>query len=186
MRNPSSRPCTAGIPPCPPGRARASSSNTVAEAPWPTSRTSDVHRAQVLGSIAEKAGIVPFMQLAAQMMRTEPYASTRRVFWVVDNDSSHNGARFVARMDAAWPTVTLVHLPVHASWLNQMEIYFSILHCKTISCAGFPDLDPLAHRVMAFQEYYSTMAEPFDWNYTRHDLNDYLRRLAVREPMFAA
>ncbi len=53
-------------------------------------------------------------------MTTEPYASARRVFWIVDNGSSHNGLHSVERMHAAWPTAQLVHLPIHASWLNQI------------------------------------------------------------------
>lgn len=146
----------------------------------------DVHRGQVMGTIAEKTGIVPFMELVAQVMHTEPYASAHRVFWVVDNGSSHNGAPSVARMRTAWPTATLVHLPVHASWLNQVEIYFSILQRKAITGADFPNLDTLAARIMAFQEHYNTTGEPFDWKYTRRDLNDYLHRLGTHEPTFAA
>lgn len=146
----------------------------------------DVHRAQVFGSIAPSTGIAPFMALAAQVMAAEPYASAHRVFWVVDNGSSHNGAPSVARMGAAWPNATLVHLPVHASWLNQVEIYFSIVQRQAIACADFPDLDALADRLLAFQARYNTLAEPFDWKYTRHDLNDYLHRLAAHEPVFAA
>jgi hypothetical protein len=49
----------------------------------------------------------------------EPYASARRVYWVVDNESSHRGQRSVEPMSARGPTRRLVHLPVHASWLNQ-------------------------------------------------------------------
>jgi transposase len=94
----------------------------------------DVHRAHVLGQIAPKTGIEPFTDLVAEVMTTEPYASARRVFWVVDNGSSHNGQRSIERMHTTWPTATLVHLPVHASWLNQVEIYFSILQRKAISC----------------------------------------------------
>lgn len=89
-------------------------------------------------------------------------------------------------MRAAWPTTTLVHLPMHASWLNQAEIYFFILQRKAITCAEFPDLDTLAARIMAFQGYYKTTAEPFDWGYIRHDLNTYLHRLGTHEPIFAA
>lgn len=146
----------------------------------------DVHRAQVIGSIAPSTGIAPFMALAGQVMAAEPYASARRVFWVVDNGSSHNGAPSVARMGAAWSNAVLVHLPVHASWLNQVEIYFSIVQRQAIAGADFPDLDALASRLVAFQEFYNTTAEPFDWKYTRHDLNDYLHRLGTHEPMFAA
>ena len=80
-------------------------------------------------------------------------------------------------MAAAWPTATLVHLPVHASWSNKVQIYFSILQRKAISPNDFRDLDHLAERVLAFQERYNHAAEPFDWTYTRDDLNAFLRRL---------
>lgn len=139
----------------------------------------DVHRAHVLGRIAPKTGIEPFTDLVAQVMTTEPYASARRVFWVVDNGSSHNGARSIERMQTAWPTATLVHLPIHASWLNQVEVYFSILQRKAISPNDFTDLDHLAERIMGFQDRYNSTATPFDWTYTRNDLKALLQRLDV-------
>ncbi len=137
----------------------------------------DVHQAHVLGTIAPKTGIEPFKQLVEQVMTTEPYASANRVFWVVDNGSSHNGWRSVERMEQAWPTATLVHLPVHASWLNQVEIYFSILQRKAIAPSDFHDLDELAARILAFQDRYNAVATPFGWKYTRNDLNNFLTRL---------
>jgi transposase len=137
----------------------------------------DVHRAQVIGTIAPTTGIDPFTDLVEKVMTTEPYASARRVFWVVDNGSSHNGQRSIERMNTAWPTATLVHLPIHASWLNQVEIYFSILPRKAISPTDFADLDDLASRILAFQDRYNATAEPFDWTYTRDDLHTFLRRL---------
>jgi len=100
----------------------------------------------------------------------------------VDNGSSHNGARSIERMQTAWPTATLVHLPVHASWLNQVEIYFSILQRKAISPSNFRDLDELAERITACQDRYNPTAEPFDWTYTRAELNAYLKRLTDHEP----
>lgn len=141
----------------------------------------DVHRAHLIGRIAPKTGIEPFAELVAQVMTTEPYASARRVFWVVDNGSSHNGARSVDRMNQAWPTATLVHLPVHASWLNQVEICFSIVQRKAITPNDFADLDDLAQRILAFQDRYNANAEPFDWTYTRADLNAFLKRLGDRD-----
>jgi len=137
----------------------------------------DVHQARVLGSIAPKTGIEPFTHLVEHVMTTEPYASANRVFWVVDNGSSHNGWRSVERMEQAWPTATLVHLPVHASWLNQVEIYFSILQRKAINPTDFANLDDLTARILAFQNRYNTTATPFGWKYTRNDLNDFLTRL---------
>ena len=141
----------------------------------------DVHRAQVLGRIAPKTGIKPFTDLVDQVMTTDPYASARRVYWVVDNGSSHNGQASIDRMRTAWPTAELVHLPVHASWLNQVEIYFSILQRKAINPADFRDLDHLAERILSFQDRYNTAATPFDWTYTRADLNAFLRRLSDRD-----
>jgi len=137
----------------------------------------DVHRAHVIGQVAPKTGIAPFEQLVQQVMSVEPYASAERVFWVVDNGSSHSGQRSIDRMNQAWPTATLVHLPVHASWLNQVEIYFSILQRKAIDPGDFPHLDALAERVLAFQDRYNAKANPFDWTYTRDDLNAFLHRL---------
>ena len=137
----------------------------------------DIHRAQVIGTIAPKTGIEPFTDLVNAVMSTEHYTSAKRVFWVVDNGSSHNGQASVDRMNQAWSTATLVHLPVHASWLNQVEIYFSILQRKAISPADFADLDDLATRILAFQNRYNDAAAPFDWKYTRRDLNDFLTRL---------
>lgn len=76
----------------------------------------DVHRAQVLGRITPKAGIGSFTDLVAQAMTTEPYAFARRVFWVVENGSSHFGQRSIDRVSATWPNAILVHLLVHACW----------------------------------------------------------------------
>jgi transposase len=84
----------------------------------------DVHAARLFGSVAQKTGIVPFMALVERVMTTEPYASADHVYWIVDNGSSHNGQRSISRMSAAWRNAHLVHLPVHASWLNQIEVVF--------------------------------------------------------------
>ncbi len=74
----------------------------------------DVHRAQLMGRVAPTTGIEPFTELVDQVMSTEPYASAKRVFWIVDNGSSHAGQRSVDRMYDTWPTAHLVHLPIHA------------------------------------------------------------------------
>ena len=145
----------------------------------------DVHAAQVIGRTAPTTGIEPFGQLVEQVMTTEPYASARRVFWVVDNGSSHNGIRSIDRMHAAWPTAELVHLPIHASWLNQVEIFFSIVQRKVIKPGDFADLDALAERLLAFQDRYNATAEPFDWHFGRKSLNRLLERLTAHEPLAA-
>jgi len=141
----------------------------------------DVHHARVIGSCASTTGIEPFTALVAQVMTTEPYASAQRVFWVVDNGSSHNGARSVERMRGAWPTAELVHLPVHASWLNQVEIYFSVVQRKLITPQDFPDVEVLEQRLLAFQDRYNRSARPFDWRFTRTALTELLDRVASHE-----
>jgi transposase len=141
----------------------------------------DVHQARVIGRCAPTTGIEPFSALVEQVMTSQPYASAKRVFWVVDNGSSHNGQRSVDRMRNAWPTAELVHLPVHASWLNQVEIFFSIVQRKVVKPQDFDDLDALARRLLAFQDRYNATAEPFDWRFTRKSLNRLLERLAAHE-----
>jgi transposase len=137
----------------------------------------DVHHPHVIGHTAPKTGIEPFTDLVETVMTQEPYASAKRVFWIVDNGSSHAGQASIDRMREAWPNAVLVHLPVHASWLNQVEIYFSILQRKAIETGDFADLHDLEKRILAFQNRYNHSAEPFGWKYTRDDLNQYLARL---------
>lgn len=105
------------------------------------------------------------------------YVSARRVFWIVDNGSSHAGQASIDRMTTAWPTTHLIHLPVHACWLNQIEIYFSILQRKAIATGDFASPDDLAAQILAFQDRHNTTAKPLNWRYSRNDLNNYLTRL---------
>jgi transposase len=146
----------------------------------------DVHAARLFGRVAAKAGIVPFMELVDQVMSQQPYASARRVWWIVDNGSSHNGQRSIDRMAAAWPNARLVHLPVHASWLNQIEVVFSVIQRKVVKPADFADLAELADRLCRFEEHYNATARPFDWRFTTKDLAVLLERLDAHQPGLAA
>jgi hypothetical protein len=74
----------------------------------------DVRRGRVLGRSEPKGGIEAFDRLVHQVMTTEPYASARRVFWIVDNGSSHRGQASVCRLERRWPNLILVHTPIHA------------------------------------------------------------------------
>ena len=141
----------------------------------------DVHRAKVFGRCEATTGIVPFGRLVRQVMTVEPYASAERVFWVVDNGSSHRGQASVDRLQGEWPTLRLVHLPVHASWLDQVEIYFSVVQRKVVSPNDFFSLEVIASRLAAFEARYNAVAEPFDWRFTRDDLDELLARIAAHE-----
>ncbi len=137
----------------------------------------DVHRAKVFGRCEDTTGIVPLGRLVEQVMTAEPYASARRVFWIVDNGSSHRGQASVRRLEGQWPALRLIHLPVHASWLDQCEIYFSIVGRKALNPNDFTDTDDIARRLAAFEQRYNAVAEPFDWRFGRDDLDKLLARI---------
>src|SRR5205823_7650034 len=115
-----------------------------------------------------------------QVMGTEPYASARRVFWVVDNGSSHRGQAAVDRLNHRWPNARLVQLPVHASWLNQVEIYFSVIQRKVLTPNDFADLAAVEERLQLYEELTNRTPRPFDWKFDRRKLMAFLRRLDAR------
>ena len=138
----------------------------------------DCGQGKIFARCETTTGIEPFGRLVDQVMSIEPYASAERVFWILDNGSSHRGAASVDRLSRTWPNAHLVHLPVHASWLHQIEIYFSVVQRKVLTPNDFTDLDDLEQRLLAFQHRYEQAAKPFQWNFTRHDLDQLLQRLA--------
>ena len=137
---------------------------------WAYLAALDVHRARVFGRCERRSGKEPFDRLVEQVMTRPPYNDARRVFWIVDNGSSHRGLASVQRLQQKYPRLVLVHGPVHASWLNQIEIYFSIIQRKVLTPNDFPNLDALAQHLFDFQSYWQTIAKPFQWRFTRRDL----------------
>ncbi|MGZ4619077.1 MAG: transposase, partial [Frankiaceae bacterium] len=141
----------------------------------------DVHRARVIGRCEPTTGITAFMALVEQVMTQQPYASARRVFWVVDNGSSHRGDTAAQRLADAFPTAVMVHTPIHASWLNQVEIYYSIVQHKALSQNDFTDLAEVENRLLAFERRFNATATPFKWTFTADDLDDLLARIDAHE-----
>jgi len=141
----------------------------------------DVNRATIHGRCEATTGIEPFTALVAQVMTREPYASANRVFWVVDNGSSHRGQKAIDRLAEQFPNAIMVHTPVHASWLNQVEIYFSIIQRKALSPNDFTNLDLVEQRLARFEDRYNAAAKPFKWKFTTTDLADLLNRLERHE-----
>jgi hypothetical protein len=130
----------------------------------------DVHRAVVFGRCEPKTGKAAFGRLVDQVMDQEPYRSARRVFWVVDNGSSHRGQRAAEELQVRHPRIVVVHTPVHASWLNQIELYFSILQRKVLSPNDLYSLTELIDRIHAFGDRYSALGQLFAWTFTRQEL----------------
>ena len=137
----------------------------------------DVRRGGVIGRCEAKTGKAAFGRLVDQGMSQEPYRSAQRVFWIVDQGSSHRGEKAARELQARYPNLILVHLPTHASWLNQIEIYFSIIQRKVLTPNDFPDLAAVEQRLLAFEALYNDTARPFDWRFTRAQLEDRLAHL---------
>lgn len=144
----------------------------------------DVRRAKVFGRCESRSGIASFDRLVGQVMCQEPYCSAKRVFWIVDNGSSHRGEKAYRRLKEQWPTIELVHLPIHASWLNQIEIYFSVVQRKVLTPNDFGSLSELEERLLGFQERYEEVARPFEWRFTRSDLLNLLTKMNYNEPCY--
>ena len=138
----------------------------------------DVRRAKLFGLCENQTGIDSFHRLVDLVMGQEPYKSARRVFWITDNGSSHRGNPSVQRLSNWYPQALQIHTPVHASWLNQIEIYFSIVQRKVLTPNDFSDLENLIKQLMDFQLYYETIAQPFQWKFTREDLIKMLSRIS--------
>ena len=142
----------------------------------------DVHHGRVMGRCELKGGIASFDRLVRQVMIKEPYASASRVFWIVDNGSDHRGEASVTRLQGRWRNLLLVHLPVHASWLNQVEIYHSIVQRKVLTPNDFHDLAAVARALNDFERRYNAIAKPFEWHFSRHDLAQLLNCLEQQAP----
>ena len=147
---------------------------------WAYLAALDVHRAKVFGRCEDTTGIAPFERLVDQVMSQPPYRDARRVFWIMDNGSSHRGEACVRRLTHAHPRLVPVHGPVHASWLNQIEIYFSIVQRKALTPNDFSSLQDVAERLEHFERYYESIAKPFEWKFTRADLNRLIARMRIR------
>lgn len=156
------------------------------EGAWTYLAAWDVHRAKVFGRCEVKTGIAPVDRLVSEVMGQEPYKSARRVFWIMDNCSAHRGLKAAKRLRDKWPNAILVHTPVHASWLNQVEIYFSIVQRKVLTPNDFSSLAQLEQCLLAFQCHYEQSASPFKWTFTRRDLHTLLAKIAAKRLARAA
>lgn len=142
----------------------------------------DVHHANLFDRVEANSGREPFDRLVADVMSVEPYRSARTVFWIVDNGSSHAGQASIDRLESAYENLRLIHLPIHASWLNQIELYFSIVQRKALTPNDFDSLQALSERLLRFGDHYRQIARPFDWTFTRADLDRLLARIDAHTP----
>jgi hypothetical protein len=143
----------------------------------------DVRHGQVFGRCEERTGINSFGRLVEQVMTIEPYRSANRVFWVVDNGSSHRGQAAIKRLRKAYRKAVMVHTPVHASWLNQVEIYFSIIQRKVLTPNDFANLDEVEQRLRLYEELTNREPRPFAWKFNRAALQAFLVKLEAKRKL---
>ena len=136
----------------------------------------------LFGRTEPTTGIEPFGRLVEQVMTSRALRLGRRVFWVVDNGSSPSGPSLgrPARRRAG-PLCGSIHLPVHASWLNQIEIVFSVVQRKVVTPNDFHGRYQVETRLLEFQNSCQQIATPFEWQFTKADLNDLLDRITAHE-----
>jgi len=141
----------------------------------------DVRTGKVFAATPDTTGITPFMDLISQVMSRAEYKDAPRVFVIVDNGSDHRGQIAADRLRDAYPNTIMIHTPVHASWLNQVEIVFSVIQKKVLTPGDFPGLGTLSYALLAFVNRYNRTARPFNWKFNAGDLTALLRRISQRE-----
>lgn len=141
----------------------------------------DVGSGRVFHQTVPKNGIAPFAALLRQVVEQEPYRSARRLFFVVDNGGSHSRQKFQSRLDEwfpqpEYPEMTAVHLPKHASWLNQVELFFSLVGRKALRRFECRDRGEMAEHLERFIGTHNENPRPFNWRFTKEDLAERMKR----------
>ena len=174
-------------PSLPPGPGRPASSEHAYErgGAWHYLAAGDVHRGYVMGRCEPTTGSEPFGRLVNPVRAEEPYRSGTRLFWIVAKGSSHRGAAAIQRLQQVASRIMLVHTPVHASWLNQVEISFSLIQRKVLTPNDFADLDALRLRLAFYEELSTQCAEPLQWKFARTKLTTLLAKIEARQMALA-
>jgi DDE superfamily endonuclease len=169
--------------PCGPGQPARVEPEYRRGGAWQYLAAWDVRRGYVMGRCEAKTGIAPFGRLVEQVLAQEPYRSGERLFWVVDNGSSHRGEAAARRLRGMDARLILVPTPVHASWLNQVEIYFSIIQRKVLTPNDFADLEALRLRLALYEELSNQSPKPFRWKFDRAKLLALVAKIEAHEKL---
>jgi hypothetical protein len=141
----------------------------------------DVHTGQVSASTPVTTGIRPFMDLAGQVMARPEYSNAPRVFVIVDNGSGHRGQAAITPLAQAHPNAIMIHTPLHASWLNQIEIFFSVIQKKLATPNDFDSLEQLSATLLGSADRYNHTARPFTWKPAASDPHGPMDRISRHE-----
>jgi len=122
----------------------------------------NVHQGDVAGWVTDSTRSENFVDFLGDLVRQTPAGLD--LHCIVDNLKTHS-TDLVEQFLAAHPHVQLHYTPTHASWLNQVELFFSILERRLLRRGEFDSVDHLADRVVAFIKDYNRRAAPFRWTY---------------------
>lgn len=141
----------------------------------------EVGSGRVFHQTVPKNGIEPFRALLQAVVQQEPYRQARRLFLVVDNGGSHSRQKFQSRLDAwfprpEYPELVAVHLPKHASWLNQVELFFSLVGRKALRTFECKDRATMAAHLDRFIAAHNEDPQPFHWRFTKEALAERMLR----------
>jgi hypothetical protein len=143
----------------------------------------DVRRGYVMGRWEPTTGIESFGRLVDQVLGQEPYHAAARLFWIVDKGSSPRGEAAKHRLRQVDSRSMVVHPPVHASWLNQVEIYFSVIQRKVLTPNDFPDLEAIRLRWALYEELSNQSPTPCQWKFDRTKLTTLLAKIEVHQQL---
>jgi transposase len=122
----------------------------------------NVHQGDLAAWVTDSTRSENFVEFLDDLVALTP--AGLELHCIVDNLSAHF-TPLVERFLEAHPHVFLHNTPTHASWLNQVELFFSILERRLLRHGEFASVDELADRVIAFIEDYNRKAKPFRWTY---------------------
>jgi transposase len=127
----------------------------------------DTRSGEVIGLLRRRKRQAEFIELLEEIDRRTP-ATVTSIHLVCDNVSTHHG-----KLVRAWierhPRFRMHFTPVHCSWMNQVEQWFSILQRKRMKAPNFADLADLERRVLAFIYEWNQIAHPFAWTRASFD-----------------
>ncbi len=118
---------------------------------------------QVIGRSATRKRQEEFILLLEDIDR-QTSSEITSIYVVLDNLRMHTGKKVQAWLEKH-PRFIFHHPPVHCSWMNQIEQWFSILQRKRLTIANFSSKEELAERLTAFISEWNECAHPFNWTY---------------------
>ena len=139
----------------------------------------DIRTGKIYWRFPRRSTKAEFRKLVLMVMKQEPFRSAKRVFWILDNGPCHHPNTFGPWLDEVWPGKAIaVHTPVHASWLNQIEVFFSVMVRKALTPRDFAGKKIMKDAMIDWLNYYNeNESKPFNWAYTKEKLEELIEHL---------